>query len=422
MFATTQKYRRQLGFTLVELMVGVLIGTAAMVITYQIYDRAQAAQRSLSTVNEAQLTGLYAMRMLEHNISNAGAVIMANRKGADDTTLNLNKCPITTMNQVTAGDFPQDAAAPRSNMTLYPIPALILPNPQAPNFDILNVFYAQTDNADTPLRFTGSGSTITVERAYIMRQNSVLVDVNNAAGTCRLTMVTGIQKDAATDNWIVSLSPPLQSASSQLIDLGRATWRTFYVNPANNTLNMVTWMPNLDNNNTSISFTNRVDAIASNVVAFHAQYGVDTGGGANGEPDGVVDTWFNAGNESTAKDALELGRFLPNASSQTAAVDISQIRVLRVGIVLRTEEPVKVIRNSDNNSIQEGGVLDQPTSLTLFGTCGTSACVPVTVLLPVDENPDLIYRHRAYETVIQMQNVIWNQKQNASSQASGRTP
>jgi len=92
----------QRGFSLIEIMVGVVIGMIAMLVIYQVFAAAEGLKRNTTSGGDAQQNGLLASFMLGVELANASnGVAMAWPK--------LTSCPFTA-----------DVAT-----TLRPIPILI---------------------------------------------------------------------------------------------------------------------------------------------------------------------------------------------------------------------------------------------------------------------------------------------------------
>ena len=70
---------RQRGISLIELMVGVVIGLIAILVIYQTFAVAEGVKRQTISAGDAQRTGLVAMYLLGSELGNAGSGIMLNQ-------------------------------------------------------------------------------------------------------------------------------------------------------------------------------------------------------------------------------------------------------------------------------------------------------------------------------------------------------
>ena len=72
---TRQHHRLHRGFSLIEIMVGVVIGLIAVLVIYQIFAAAEGIKRNTTSVGDAQQNGLLSSFMLGIELANAGAII-----------------------------------------------------------------------------------------------------------------------------------------------------------------------------------------------------------------------------------------------------------------------------------------------------------------------------------------------------------
>ena len=86
---------RQRGISLIELMVGVVIGLIAILVIYQTFAVAEGVKRQTISAGDAQRTGLVAMYLLGSELGNAGSGIMLNQD--DLATCTDTKDVATTM-------------------------------------------------------------------------------------------------------------------------------------------------------------------------------------------------------------------------------------------------------------------------------------------------------------------------------------
>src|SRR5215813_10832932 len=65
--------RRERGFGLIEIMVGLVIGLLAVLVVYQVYTVSEGLKRNTTAMGEAQQTGLFSAFALGLDLANAGA-------------------------------------------------------------------------------------------------------------------------------------------------------------------------------------------------------------------------------------------------------------------------------------------------------------------------------------------------------------
>jgi hypothetical protein len=184
------------------------------------------------------------------------------------------------------------------------------------------------------------------------------------------------------------------SGGGSLIDLGNAVRRRFFVD-GNQTLQMQVWQVNAEsNNNWTVT---RTVPIASNVVAFKAQYGI-----APVLP-GPATTWMTPDSTMTPTDIINgLSATIPSARN---------IKVIRFGLIVKASEPDPALAGAPNYT--ETLFADCPAGWTCPCPSGVTCNDPtrggINVNLPVS-GTDVPYgwRYRKYETTVPLQNTIWN--------------
>src|SRR6266567_8041701 len=67
--------RAQRGFSLIEIMIGLVIGLIAVLVIYQVYAVSEGFKRNTTAAGEAQINGLFATFVLGIELGNAGAGI-----------------------------------------------------------------------------------------------------------------------------------------------------------------------------------------------------------------------------------------------------------------------------------------------------------------------------------------------------------
>jgi type IV pilus assembly protein PilW len=133
--------------------------------------------------------------------------------------------------------------------------------------------------------------------------------------------------------------------------------------------------------------------IASNVVLFKAQYGVDTDG------DGVLDTWVRPDAPWDVGTLANTNPGLTPVQLKALAQQINQIKAVRIALVVRGDEPDPALKAAA-----------QPTwDHTFFADCPAGPCPLATqVSVSIAQGANFGWRYRAYETVVPLRNAIWN--------------
>ncbi|MCL2872699.1 MAG: PilW family protein [Betaproteobacteria bacterium] len=395
---------RQKGVTLVELMVAVLIGLLSLYAVYRAYEGTERTKRTAISVGDAQITGLYSIFVLEHDLKSAGARIMTplDASGEPGNGALLAHCSNAGNVWATKPGSMGSSSKTKVTLSLRPIPVLIVPNRN--NFDDIFIFFGNSSFHLDPVTVTASdGSYTTIATPFGFKQGDVLVDSMAQAGKpeaserdCRTYVVPKNSLDRngnfPADTMSDTVTLHLQGAAKEpevkdrLIDLGVPVRRHFYVD-SKNTLQMEEWRFDTDKDGVTAWRPARTDPLVFGVVGLRAMYGI---GDVTASVDvngnrviGPVKQWLPANSpwNSTA---------LLSAPLDT----IRQIKAVWLSIIVQADEP----------ELDSAVAATLPTTLTPFSACpkGTACPPSVAVTLPTG------WRYRMYETVVPLVNTIQN--------------
>lgn len=355
---------RDQGFSLIEIMVGVVIGMIAVLVIYQVFAAAEGIKRNTTSAGDAQQNGLLASFMLGTELSNASNGIAA-------TWQKLGSCPFTA-----------SAAT-----TLRPIPVLIVDGggPAVPDKFVVN--YSAANQAVPPAPFkadSGINADYVIHAPIGFRVGDLVVAISGgspAGGICAISKVTAVSSpptpacgppDTCGGQVTVSHTNapfgPFRDNDAVLLNLGPAanfTQRVLYDIDANNVLRSTSlW----DTNGGPTAQT--PNPLASNIVNMKLLYGIDSDG------DGLLDAWVPATGAWSEANVL--------AADTTT---LRKIKAVRLGVIVRGEQWDR----------------DAPDkTVTLFADTG----VPFSQAFLRSGGGN--YRYRWYETIIPMRNSIWN--------------
>ena len=366
------KRTRQHGFSLIEIMVGVVIGMIAVLVIYQVFAAAEGIKRNTTSAGDAQQNGLLASFMLGVELANASnGVAMAWEK--------LQSCPMT------AGP-----SAPAT--TLRPIPILITAGagPTFPDKFVVNYSISNLAIAPAPFKaFSGSNTPYTVHAPIGFRVGDIVVAISGGspgAGTCATSSVTAVSAPTP--------GPPDESAGQVTISHTNAPFAftddAFLLNmgcggppncPVSNAQRVrydvdpigVLRSTSLWDATGPAAVEPAPNPLASNIVNMKLLYGIDNNG------DGTLDAWVAP--TGPWSDASVLAADAPT---------LRKIKAVRLGIIVRGEQwdrdaPDKTVRLFDDAAFP--GIV-----------------IPQTFLRSGGGN----YRYRSYETIIPMRNPVWN--------------
>ena len=363
------KYRNG-GFSLVEIMVGMVISLLSVLIVLQVSKDFEGQKRTTTSGSDAQTNGAIAIYTVERDARMAGygfsipdALGCTINRSFNGTSSVLSLAPVTITDG--ASGLPDTIRILSSSKGNWSIPARITTDhpATATNFflnttlgmaegDLLIAYEAGKDC--TLLQITG----IPNGNVQIHHQNT---SPWNPPGGQNIFPSGGYSKDIAT-----------------LFNLGTLMDHTYSLDANSNLL--------FSDYNSSTNASD-VQPLIPDIVQLQAQYGFDTRAGA--QADARVDTWSD-----TMIDADGNG-------STTDGSDIKRIYAVRLAIVARS-----ALKEKANSSG------------TCFTTTATSANKPTWSggAIDVSKKPDgtanadwQCYRYKTLETVIPLRNLIWRQ-------------
>jgi type IV pilus assembly protein PilW len=348
----------QRGFTLVEIMVGVVVALIGIIIVYQLAFVAEGFKRNTMSVNDAQQNGLLSSFMLGIQISNAGNAVA---NAAQD----LGTCP-----------DPADAN-PVKNFALSwrPVPMVIIDGAGGPDSFIVSYSVANTLVAPAVITSPAPiGSTnYKVQSPGGFHVGDMVVAISGT-GECESNKVTNV--GAPDGNGIVQVDLATASktaASSRLFNMGATTadrHKMLYdIDTAKNVLRSTSIVD--DAGAYAMGVPN---PLASNIIDMRLIYGIDN------DSDGILDTWVAPTGAWKASTVM----------AQDASI-VNQIKAVRIGVVVRGEQ-------FDRDAPNAG--------YTFFA----DTPIPVAVAYPRTVSPAGNYRYRFYETTIPLRNAIWNKQ------------
>lgn len=368
----TPPARDQQGFTLVELMIGVVLGLLTMLVVTQVTVQAEGRKRTVSMGSDAQVNGSLALYTLQRDLqmSGYGAVSSPDSLGC-------------TVN----GQYDTSGAA--FSFTLAPV---VITNGSSGAPDTVTVLHARTHDFSIPIKVTEnhpqSGDAFVVNSSLGVAEGDQMIAVpkiqapstmcalfsvksNTASaattlGTNRIPHVSG----TGTAKWNQSSVLPTggYELGSYLLNMGQMVQRSYTVNSSQN-------LQAQERSTTDGSLESR--ELYPQIVNMQAMYGKDTTG------DGVVDLYDN--------------------TTPTTNAGWLQVLTIRVAVVARSNQYEK------DNVTTSAPLWDVGGSTTVSGAttsvCGSSVCIALKVSHVSDWQH---YRYKVYETIVPLRNVLWN--------------
>jgi type IV pilus assembly protein PilW len=367
---------RQAGMSLIEVMVGLVIGLLTIVIIYQVYGVSEQYKRNTSSAGDAQTTGMFATFLLSQLLGNGGAAISVNGVA-------LEPCPNRTL--------PISTRA--LSVVINPGMTGGFSDPLVP--DVVTVTSGAPRSLTTAVMVrnnVAAGGDYIVQSPLGFHVGDMIVAVPTSvpgAGDCVRSTVTAVsapdsQGIVDITHTVIGVASPMLSGS-QLVNLGAAvnvTRTQFDVDPATNTLRSTElWVAGATPN-----------PLASNIVVFKAQYGVDA------NDDGIIE-------DGEWVDGVTLSPAMLLDPAQTNRIALNRIRAVRIGMVIRSDQ-----YDARPNPSLTPGLKGQPYTWNLFNwpCVGRGTCPGVALTGTILADPLGGYRYRVYETVIPIRNNIMN--------------
>jgi type IV pilus assembly protein PilW len=375
------RFRRQVsGFSLVEIMVGIVLGLLTVIIIMRLFAGTEASKRTTTGGNDAQINGTVSLYNLERDVRSAGYGF---------TSYSVLGCALSYTTVADTAPVTQVMAPVIINPAVSQIPA------GDANTDTILVFSSNSNGSSEGdslvAASTGSGSGGAYQVATPTAFNVgdyVVAQTAQRPPACALALdqVTAI----ASPTLAAKIGSPSFPVGSLLFDLGGApTVHAYAVRNGNltvcdymayncgrasyaNPLNSSVWVP-----------------IASNIVSLRAEYGRDTSNLATSAMSGVLDTY----DQITPGSAID-------TSGLSTFCSWSRVLALRLAVVARSAQYDKAM----------------PTSAAPIwaGSTATTSTPRNAAALPINLSGNTswqYYRYKALQATVPMRDLIWSGSQ-----------
>ncbi len=366
-FAPSGTPRATAGFTLVEIMVGMVIGMLGIIIMMQVFTLSESQKRSTTGGGDAQSSGAIALFGLQRDIRQAGygvsdpKLIGCNLLLRAGVTLN-SLAPLTINHASITG---QDA-----------------------NTDTLLIAYGNTNGSpqgDGVLAQPGSSGTSVAPDIYAVQTptsfvsaDRVIATPQNRAAPCNLslTAVAAVEGGGTANVDVTAGTGVAAMSNGTLFNLGQAPRVLAYAIRGGNLTRCDYLVDNCgsaaNNNNTAIWVP-----VSNNVVSIKALYGRDT----NTPMDGIVDLF-----DSTAP---------------ANACDWVKVSGVRIALVARNANFEKTVVTGAAPA-WDGDAASNPAAVAANNINLTQTSFDAGGN-PTWQN----YRYRVLQTVVPLRNLVW---------------
>lgn len=344
------------GFTMIELLVGMVIAMVATIIIMQAFELFEGQKRTTTGGADAQTNGAIALFNVQRDIASAGygLPVFSTRNPA------LLCEPIPTIDH--------DSNAATAEAGIYP--ALLADGGTgAGASDTVTVSYGSTQEGGVPVAISVAANVGVVANNLGCKTNDVALIINGSS--CDLETVSALN---GTTGLTFSNSPTV--TSGMIACLG--TWNEITYTVTGNSL-----------------VRNGVQN-AAGVVALQAQYGISPA-----PNDNTISQWVNPTGD------WELAQTGTTLTKPTLA-NRNRIKAVRVAIVAQNGLWEKDIVSSACSST----TLANPTGVCAWAGTAASPAPVIDLTHIADWNH---YRYRVFDMVIPVRNVIWSKDNLPSS-------
>ncbi|MDI1360750.1 PilW family protein [Methylotenera sp.] len=382
---------KQRGFSLIELMVGLIIGLLMSLVVYNVLNVNEGRKRTTTSLNDINQAGSYAIYQLDKQIRSAGSGFTG---GGDQIGANFTYgCRLDMAlsgSQLTpAASFPAPFNAVNGVVRVAPV--IIFDGAAGAGGDVIVTMAGTAGLGELPSAFSSPATAATLQLVNQagMRANDVLLLADHTAtniSPCLMQQVASTFTPVANGSAVPLLgaynsasvngtSATSFTATAQAVNLGQAPNLNMFAVAANGSnFNLMKYdlMQPVNAGSAAPNPAIYVDG----VYQIHALYGVDT------NPTTSTLTWVAPTGAFSAVNLLN-GSLAANAALQ-------RIRAIKIGVVMRTSLLEReAVSGGPAHAVSN-------TTLTLF-----SDSVPVTVNL----NPTT-YRYRAFEAAVPLRNTL----------------
>jgi len=350
------------GFSLVEIMVGLVIGMLAVIVVLQVFSLSESQKRTTTGGGDAQSSGAIALYQLQNDIGQAGYGV------ASTMLFNCNiKWKIASGASIAT-------AVPLAPVTINPATNIVPAGD--PNTDTILLMYGNTNGEPQGNTIISPGTTVnTMQMPGAFAKNDYVIDAPSSCGATNL-MINQISADPTPTT--VTLKTADVADGAALYNLGTAPVILAYAVRKGN-LTVCDYTANdcgLAANKDDVSVW---VPVASNIVSLKAQYARDT---------------------STPMDAIADLYDGTTPSGAAANCGWARISAVRLALVARSTQYEKdtVTANAPEWS---GTTADNPAG---------SASNPIDLSKNPDGTDNTLwqrYRYKLFETNVPIRNVVW---------------
>ncbi|HET8869191.1 MAG TPA: PilW family protein [Aquabacterium sp.] len=364
--------RAEQGFTLIELMVGVLLGMITVIVIGQVLVQSESQRRNVSTGGDANVNGSLALYSIQRDVQMAGYGISnpaalgctVKYKHGTDAASSFTLAPVIITRGV--GGASDSIKILQGNTPSTAVPMSITSD-QTGRFQVT-----------TTMGVRAGDQVVAVPQAWSPSDTTnwcLLYEVTNSAASADTTLSNDNLPHASTSDWNgAGLAPSGGYPSgSYLLNLGAPSVKTYSVSSSYNL--------QLTERSASDGSTSTPQDLYPQIVNMQALYGWDNNG------DGTVDEFKHA--------------------SPTTTADWQKVVSIRLAIVARSSQFEREAVTTSEPQWDVGAEASFPDYTTT--SCGTaSKCITLTISNVGTGTDWQHYRYKVYTTTVPLRNILWN--------------
>ena len=373
MSAQKKFMNQQHGFSMVEIMVGMVISLLSMIIILQVFTTFEGQKRTSTSGSNAQTNGSIALFTIERSLRNAGygfsvpeALGCKINKSFNGVSSFFSLQPVTIING--AGGTPDTITILSSGKDGWSIPSTIITDhpASAANFKVSSILGMEVND---------------LMIAFQPGKDCTLFQIKNIPASDM--QIQHLPTSPYNPPGGQNIYPPGgYNIGAQLFNLGQMVQQTYSLSNVNNDLLVTDFV-------TATGVASAAVSLTPDIVNLQAKYGFDTRAGP--QTDARVGRWddamFDADNDGVTGNGG----------------DIARIYAIKLVVVARSGQQEKADAAGVCNTTPAPPTWDR-------GTNG----IPVNI--DVSRNPDgsananwRCFRYKTFETVIPLRNLIWRQ-------------
>lgn len=355
-FFDSRRHAQQFGFSLVELMVGLVIGLIASLVIMQVFSAFEGQKRSTSGTADAQTNGSIALHHIQRDVQMAGYGLPMPSADQDNASLNCNPAPL----------FDHDDNPATADLDVFP---LVIEDAASVDgvSDVVTGRFSRTAMGAVPVKIVNAANAnaaqgLAAENNIGCRDDDIVLISQGTV--CRMTRIADAN---GTPNTFQNISLIPATPVGAPIAIGAkiacmGDWRDYRYAIENNQLTL-DGVP-----------------IVSEIVNMQAQYGISAVANSN-----QVVNWVNA----------------TGAWATPSVADRNRIKALRIVVVARNDLLEKEIVTTQCTTAK--GVANNGPCAWDDADVDAAPAIDLSAIASWQN-----YRYKTYETIIPLRNMLWS--------------